>query len=224
VVATAGAQGPGLLFGLGGNTLSQIAQLLFLTSLFAAALAFHNTVWRYMFALSREGVLPAVLARTGGNNIPRAASLVQSATGLAAISVFALAGWPPVQVMFFWLGTTGGFGVLVLLAVTSAAVVVFFGRDPCGEPVWQRMAAPALAAVLLAAIVVLAVWRYNLLLGVAPGAVAAWALPAAYAAVAALGAGWGMYLKARRPHVYATIGLGAHAITGQHAPATGDSR
>src|ERR1017187_5461391 len=40
VVAAAGAQGPGLLFGLGGSgVLSQAAQWLFLTSLFAAALA-----------------------------------------------------------------------------------------------------------------------------------------------------------------------------------------
>ena len=84
-------QGPGLLFGLGGSgALSQAAQWLFLTSLFAAALAFHNAVWRYMFALGRENVLPAALGRTGGNNIPKAASLAQSVTGLAVIVVYAL--------------------------------------------------------------------------------------------------------------------------------------
>ena len=87
VVAAAGQQGPGLLFGLGGSgVLSQAAQWLFLTSLFAAALAFHNAVWRYIFALGRENVLPAALGRTGGNNIPKAASLAQSVTGLAVIA------------------------------------------------------------------------------------------------------------------------------------------
>ena len=55
VVAAAGKQGPGLLFGLGGSSaLAQAAQWLFLTSLFAAALAFHNCVWRYIYALGRE--------------------------------------------------------------------------------------------------------------------------------------------------------------------------
>jgi amino acid transporter len=103
VVAAARAQGPGLLFGLGGSVLSQIAQVLFLTSLFAAALAFHNCCWRYIFALGREGVLPAALARTGGNNIPKAASLVQSLTGLVTIAVYAIGGWPPLTYMFFWL-------------------------------------------------------------------------------------------------------------------------
>jgi amino acid transporter len=224
VVTAAAHQGPGLLFTLGGAALSQAAQVLFLTSLFAAALAFHNTCWRYMFALAREGVLPGVLARTGGNNIPRAASLTQSATGLAAISVFALAGWPPMTTLFFWLGTTGGFGILVLLTVTSVAVIVFFGRDPHGERFWVRRAAPALAAVALAVIVVLAVWHYSTLLGVAPGSAAAWAFPAAYAAAAALGAGWGLVLRARRPQVYATIGLGAHAVTGQTTLLTPDGR
>ena len=142
VVAAAGQEGPGLLFGLGDGFLSNAAQLLFLTSLFAAALAFHNVVWRYMYALGREHVLPAVLGRTGGNNIPKAASLVQSATGLAVIVAFAAGGWPPMTDLFFWLGTTGGFGILLLLALTSIAVVAFFFRDGQGESLWSRLHRP----------------------------------------------------------------------------------
>jgi amino acid transporter len=220
VVAAAAQQGPGLLFGLGGSSgLSQAAQLLFLTSLFAAALAFHNVVWRYMYALGRENVLPAALGRTGGNNIPKAASLAQSATGLAVIVVYAIGGWDPLTHLFFWLGTTGGFGILILLALTAVAVIAFFARDPRGETAWRRLIAPALATVLLAGIVVLAALHYATLLGVPPGDPAAWALPASYAAVAAAGLGWGLILKIRRPQVYARIGLGAHAATGQQAPA-----
>jgi len=220
VVSAAAAQGPGLLFGLGGSALSQAAQWLFLTSLFAAALAFHNCVWRYIYALGRENVLPAALGRTGGNNIPKAASLAQSATGLAVITAYALAGWQPMTQLFFWLGTTGGFGILILLALTSVAVVVFFARDPRGETAWTRLIAPALAAVLLAGIIVLAVLHYGTLLGVPAGATAAWALPASYAAAAATGLVWGLILRARRPQTYVTIGLGAHAVTGQTAPAS----
>jgi amino acid transporter len=220
VVAAATAQGPGLLFGLAGSgALSQAAQLLFLTSLFAAALAFHNTVWRYIFALGREGVLPAALGRTGPNSIPKAASLVQSLTGLAAIALYAACGWQPMTDLFFWLGTTGGFGILVLLALTAVAVIAFFARDSRGETAWSRLIAPALATVLLGGIVVLAVLHYATLLGVPPGSVAAWALPASYAAAAVAGLGWGLILRTRHPQVYATVGLGAHAVTGQTAPA-----
>jgi hypothetical protein len=116
-------------------------------------------------------------------------------------------------------GEPGGFGILVLLAVTAVAVIAFFGRDSRGEGAWPRLIAPALAAVLLTGLVVLAVLHYNTLLGVPPGNPAAWALPASYAVVAAAGLGWGLVLKVRRPQVYATIGLGAHAVTGQLTPA-----
>jgi amino acid transporter len=218
VVAAAGAQGPGLLFGLGGSGLGQVAQWLFLTSLFAAMLAFHNTVWRYAFALGREGVLPGALSRTGANNIPKTASLAQSVTGLAVIGGYALAHADPMQGLFFDLGTTGGFGVLLLLAATAVAVIAFFARDARGESAWSRLTAPALAAVLLTGIAVLAVLHYATLLGVPAGSPAAWALPASYAVVAALGLCWGLALRARRPQVYAAIGLGAHAA-GQLAPA-----
>jgi amino acid transporter len=220
VVAAATAQGPGLLFGLGGGALGQAAQLLFVTSLFAAALAFHNVVWRYIYALGRENVLPAALGRTAANNIPRAASLAQSATGLVVIVVYAVSGADPMTRLFFWLGTTGGFGILVLLAVTSVAVIAFFARDGRGENAWRRLIAPALAAVTLTGIVVLAVRHYAALLGVAAGDPAAWALPASYAVIALLGLGWGLALRIRRPRVYAAIGLGAHAVTGQLAPAS----
>ncbi len=222
VVKAATAQGPGLLFGLGGGFVSGAAQFLFLTSLFAAALAFHNVVWRYMYALGREHVLPSALGRTGGNNIPKLASLVQSASGLVVIVVYAAGGWEPMTHLFFWLGTTGGFGILILLALTAVAVIAFFSRDAHGESLWGRLIAPALAFIALGVIVVLAVLNYSTLLGVPPGDVAAWALPASYALVAVIGLAWGLVLKARRPKVYAAIGLGAYAVTGQLTPAAED--
>jgi amino acid transporter len=221
VVAAATAQGPGLLFTLGSGALGQAAQWLFLSSLFAAMLAFHNCCWRYAFALGREGVLPGVLSRTGSNNIPKTASLAQSATALAVIAGYALAGAPPMQDLFFDLGTTGGFGLLLLYALTSVAVIVFFARNPTQETVWARLIAPALAAILLTGIAILAVQHYATLLGVAPGSAPAWALPAGYAAAAALGLGWGVIIKIRRPEVYATIGLGAHAASHQASTAPG---
>jgi amino acid transporter len=219
-MAARAGQGPGLLFGLGSGPLPQAARWLFLTSLFAAMLAFHNCVWRYMFALGREGVLPAALSRTGTSNIPVTASLAQSATGLIVIAGFAVTGAQPMQDLFFDLGTTGGLGLLLLYALTSAAVIGFFARHPDREPgetAWGRLIAPALAFFLLTVIAVLAIAHYSTLLGVAPGSPAAWALPAGYGIVAAAGLTWGVILRARRPDVYQAIGLGAHAATARAA-------
>lgn len=224
VVAAATSQGPGLLFGLGGSLLSETAQLLFLTSLFAAALAFHNTTWRYMFALGREHVLPPALGRTGANNIPRAASLVQSATALVVIVFYAATGLDPMSRLFFWLGTTGGLGILALLALTSVAVVAFFARQSRGETIWRRLVAPLLATVLLTGIVVLAVGHYATLLGVPSSSLAAWALPASYGVAAAVGMGWGLVLWKRRPDLYAAVGLGADAVTARLRAAADNDR
>jgi amino acid transporter len=223
VTAAAGQEGPGLLFGLGDGFLSEAAQLLFMTSLFAAALAFHNCVWRYAFALGREHVLPAALGRTGANNIPHAASLAQSATGLIVIAVYALTGQNPMARLFFDLGTTGGFGIILLLALTAIAVIAFFARHPGRENSWQRLIAPGLAAALLALIAYLAVRNYATLLGVPPRSAAAWAFPASYAVVAVAGLIWALVLRARRPEWYAAIGLGPSAVTAGLAP-SGRSR
>ncbi len=226
IAAMAGKQGPGLLFGLAGNgALGDAAQLLFITSLFAAALAFHNATWRYAFALGRENVLPAALGRTGANNIPKAASLAQSITAAAVIALYAVTGQNPMTRLFFWLGTTGGYGILVLMNATAVATVVFFARDGRGENIWRRLIAPALAAVLLGGIVVLATRNYATLLGVPPGSPAASILPGSYLVVAVIGEFWAVILKDRRPHIYQAIGLGPHAIATQLAvPSEGTPR
>ncbi len=79
LVAAAGFLPIGLLSPLGGVMADRVdrRRWLFATTvgetLFAAALAFHNAVWRYMFSLGREHVLPARMAKTTAG-IPRAAS------------------------------------------------------------------------------------------------------------------------------------------------------
>ena len=106
-----------------------IGQALFLTSLLAAMISFHNTTARYAFALGRERVLPAVFGQTSPRTgAPRVASLAQSVLGLVVIVLYAVAGWDPLVQLFFWGGTAGGFGVLLLIATTSVAVIAFFAR------------------------------------------------------------------------------------------------
>jgi amino acid transporter len=219
VVGAAREQGPGMLFGIGSGSLGEAAQVLYLTSLFAAMISFHNAVARYMFALGRERVLPGAMGRTSPRTgSPLVASVVQSVVGVAVIVVYAVAGWDPLVRLFFWIGTTGGFGVLLLLAVTSAAVIGFFARERYGEPVWRRLIAPALAFAALVAITWKAVDDYATLLGVAPGSTESWLLPSIYAIAAVIGVLYALVLRAARPEVYAAIGLGANAATGRAVP------
>jgi amino acid transporter len=211
VVSTAQQEGPGMLFSLGDGLLYHSGNFLFMTSLFAAALAFHNAVWRYMFALGREHVLPAALGRTGRTGVPKTASAVQSAIGFVAIILFAATGWNPQDDMFFWLGTTGGFGILILLAVTSVAVICYFWREPQSEPVWRRLIAPAIATLALLAMVWECANNYSTLLGVPAGSIAAKLLPGTFLVAAVIGVVWALVLKKNRPDVYQVIGQGANA-------------
>jgi hypothetical protein len=110
VAAVAAEQGPGMLFAMSGSVVAEIATVLFITSLFAAMISFHNAVARYLVA-------------------------------------------------------------------------------------------PALAALLLLAMVWSGLANYATLLGVAPGSTEAWALPAAFAVVAVVGVAYGLWLRSARPDV-----------------------
>jgi amino acid transporter len=225
IVDVARRDGAQTVFNLGAahldSSVINIAQALFVTSLFAAMISFHNTTARYFFALGRERVLPAVFGRTSvRTGAPKAGSITQSVLGLAVIVVYAALDLDPLVQLFFYGGTFGGFGVLLLIAATSISVIAFFARrrGQHDENAWRRIIAPALATVALVIIVYLAVDNFATLLGVKPDSPLRWVLPTAYVVAAAVGLVWAAVLRVRQPGVYAKIGLGAQAATGQAAP------
>ncbi len=206
----------------GGAWLVDLGQILLLTSIAAAALSYHNTTARYAFALGRERVLPSFFGRTRARSgAPQAGSLFQSAIGLAVIVVYAVKGWDPLVQLFFWLGTTGGLGILFLITFTSLSVIFFFGRDRRGENVWSWLIAPALATVALGYIIYLALDNFYGLLGLDPTSNLRWQFPLAYGVVAVIGFIWALILRVTRPNDYAAIGLGQRAVTARteaHTP------
>ncbi|HEY8473115.1 MAG TPA: APC family permease, partial [Natronosporangium sp.] len=219
IAAQAGELEVALIFELAdqhlGTVFANIGWALLLTSLLAAMIAFHNITARYGFALGRERVLPRVFGRTSQRSgSPKIASLVQSLIGVAVITTYALAGWDPLVQLFFWGGTSGGLGVLLLITCTSVAVVVYFARQHREqETVWARHIAPVLATVTLLVVVWLALSQVDTLLGVPPDHTLRWFVPVGYLVVFLAGTGWGLILRASRPDVYAGIGLGARAVT-----------
>lgn len=207
--------GPGLVFGAlaehWGDTTANVANVLFLTSVFAALQSFHNSVARYLFALGRERVLPEVLdtvgARSGG---PVAGSLMQSLIAVVVVALFASNGVDPLLQMFTWFSGLAAVGVVALMTGTSAAVVGYFERHPGGTSRWQRTIAPGLAVVVLGALVVVLVYNFDALLG-DPTSPLRWALPALVFVAAVVGLIWGFVLRSLRPDVYAGIGHAALA-------------
>jgi amino acid transporter/ribosomal protein S18 acetylase RimI-like enzyme len=220
IVVASTEQGPMLLFNLGqgylGTLVTEIAQVLFVTSLFAALLSFHNTVSRYLFSLGREEVLPRGLGathyRTGS---PYAGSVAQSVLALLVLVIAAAVQLDPLVTLFFVGTNLGALGVLILMVLTSAAVIGYFRARPTLERTWSSTVAPAMGGVLLLGVLWLMLANFHTLLNVPEGDVRSWALPSAFAVVGVAGVAWGWYLKSERPEVYRTVGLGANRVTGR---------
>lgn len=219
IVATTQELGPGTIFVLAeehlGGVWADIGEILLVTSVFAGMIAFHNMWSRYSFALGRERVLPAGLGQTSPRTgAPYVGSLVQSVVGLAVIGYYAVMDLNPLIQLFFYGGAAGALGVIILITITCFAVLAFFARNPSGESAWRRAIAPTLASIALVVVLVLAIANFDIVLGVAPDNNVRWIVPIAYGVAAVLGFMYGLLLKARRPDVYASIGLGANAATG----------
>jgi amino acid transporter len=218
IVAQSREQSTELIFILAGThlgaTVVDIGRVLFVTSVLAAMISFHNTTARYVFALGRERVLPEVLGRTSPRTgSPKLGSLMQTVFGLLVIVLYAAAGWDPVVHLFFWGGTAGSLGVLALIATTAIAVVVYFLRHPDEDNLWRRLIAPALAALALLMVLVLVLANFDVLLGVEATHFLRWGIPSIYVVIAVLGVIWALVLNLQRPEVYAAIGLGAKSAT-----------
>lgn len=224
--ARAGAEGPGLVFGplaeSLGPVVADIATVLLLSSVFAALLSFHNGVARYLFALGRERVLPPVLATVGARSGgPAAGSLAQSVLALVVVIGFAVTAADPMLTLFSWFSGLSAVGVVLLMTGTAVAVIGFFRRNRSAPAsLWARLLAPALAAVLLAAILGVLVVNFDALLGTDPSSPARWILPGLVLVAAVAGVVWALRLRRTVPEVYDGIGGGAPAPDGV-APDTG---
>jgi amino acid transporter len=214
IVAAAKEQKTNLVFALVSPhvpaILVQIGYVLFLTSVFAALLAFHAAVARYQFALGREGILPEAWGRTHPRTgAPLLGSITQSVLALGVLIAYAFTHADPLVYLFAWLTVVGGLGVLILMWSASAAVMAFFIRNRGRENVWRGQIAPAIAFLLLSGVLAATVIGLGDMLQVSPNSPFRWLIPPTYAFVAVLGLIWGLITRATRPEVYAGIGRGA---------------
>jgi amino acid transporter len=225
-VAGAAAQDPAFAFTvmeqvfgpLWGVAMAALGHLLLVTSLFAAMLAFHNSVARHLFALGREGVLPRRLGQAGAgtgrrSGAPMAASLTQSVLAFVVVAVFVALEADPVAKLFTWLATLAALSVMSLLAATCLAALGFFARTPQraqsdAEGFWTRVVGPLLGFLAGALVLGVTVTHLDTLLGVAPGSPMTAVIPGLVVFVVLAGLFWALWLRERHPHVYQGIGAG----------------
>ncbi len=165
------------LFGLAeryvGHWIIPVMNLLFVTSLFAGVVAFHNGVARYMYVAGREGLLPRSLGVTHPVfQSPHVGSVVQTIIAVLVVGLFAVTGQDPVLALFSWLTNVGTLAIMLLMTFTAFAIVVFFGRRPeLGGSALATRILPVLTGVILAALVVYIAVNFGSIAG-ASGALA----------------------------------------------------
>jgi amino acid transporter len=165
------AKDPGLfVFAIAEQVLGhwsvEMMSVLLITSLFAATQAFHNTLSRYLFAISRDGLIWAELAQTHPKfHTPYRASMVQGAFICLMLVVFAI-GHLATTDIFAWLSALGSIAILTLQCGVSMAVVAYFLRNThLAVSLWSRLIAPVLATVGMMITLVLVVSNLSVLSG-----------------------------------------------------------
>jgi amino acid transporter len=202
-----------------GPGLTTVLQILIITSSFACAMAFYNTSARYLFSLSREGVLPAALRRTHAKRqSPHIASL--AVTGLVFLYLLGFTIYDPSTEAFFlklgtWTPLLGVLGILGVQALVSVAIIRYFlTQARNGFHWWRTLVAPIIGGLAQAGACYLLIANRGALAG-AGDVFFVKAIPWVVLIVFLAGGAFAVWLKANAPERYARIGT---IETGEPAP------
>jgi amino acid transporter len=149
-----------------GSVAGDLVQIFLITSLFAALLSFHNVLTRYIFSLGNTRALPEWCGRSHVRHAsPYIASVVQTVSALAVVVAAVVTNLDPVTQVFTWFVGAASVGIVVLMTLTSAAVVVYFRRTKLDTRPWHTVIAPSLGFVGLAILSAMTAVNLPLLVG-----------------------------------------------------------
>jgi amino acid transporter len=198
------------LFGLAeryvGAWIVPVMNILFITSLFAGVLAFHNGVARYTYVAGREKLLPESVGVTHAIfQSPHVGSVIQTITAVIVVALFAATGQDPVLALFSWLTNVGTLAVIVLMTFTAFSIVLFFNRNPGLESnAIVTKVFPLISGVILIGVIYSIVVNFGDLAGATGGL--AVMLPALVLIAGVIGMILAARLKANDPKGFAQLG------------------
>ena len=192
-----------------GGWLTAVIEVLAVTSSFACAMAFFNTSARYLFSLGREGVLPGALARTSSHQSPGIASMtVTVLVGLytAAFVIYDPSTEGALLKLGTWSPLLGVLGILAVQGLTSVAIVRYFLVSARNGFHWfTTLVAPVLGFLAMAGACGLLIANRDTL-AAAEGVPFITLLPWVVLAMFVAGVAVALWLRSRRPAVYADLG------------------
>lgn len=203
------------LFGLAeryvGHWITVVMSLLFITSLFAGVLAFHNGVARYIYVAGREGLLPRSVGVTHSLfQSPHVGSMIQTVIAALVVALFAATGQDPVLALFSWLTNVATLAIILLMAFTALAIVAFFTRNPGLEGnVLVTKILPVVTGLILLALVYFIAVNFGALAGA--NGVLAVLLPGLVPIAGIIGFLAAIRLKSTDAKAFARLGVGQEA-------------
>jgi amino acid transporter len=164
-----------------------------------------------MYALGREGVIPALKNTVGRthakNGSPHIAGLVQTVVSAVLILGFWATSKDPANALYVLLAILGTMAILVVQAVCSFAVLAYFRKNHPESRHWfKTFTAPLVGGIAMLAVVLLLVSNMSVAAGSESNSPVLKATPWLVLLVAATGVGYAQYLKRRAPERYALLG------------------
>ncbi|BCW34625.1 amino acid transporter [Arthrobacter sp. StoSoilA2] len=194
------------LVGLAGRIFADIAVILLITSVLACMLSIQNIAARYSFALASDHALPRFLGRVHPKHkSPYVSALAVGLIWAAATVLFTVLGVAP-EALYPIASGSGTFAVLLLMFITSFAVLVYFirRRGLAPESIWKTVIAPIISVLFLGAITFLAIANYPELIG--GSAVLTVIFMTFTFALFFGGIVYAFFLRTKRPDIYARLG------------------
>jgi amino acid transporter len=189
-----------------GPVVEQVTQFFVIMSVFAALISIHNVLSRYILNLATDKALPKYFSKVHHRHrSPHTASNLVAFMGLLFMAPFVFINVNSTELYGMAAGI-GGLGVVVLMAMVSYSVVVWFMRNrvPQGESFFKAFIAPGISAVLMTLTAVFGVMHLELVVGGKPGEYdwVSYFLLAAFL----VGSLLALYFRAVKPDVYKNLG------------------
>jgi len=193
------------ILGTASKVFGDIVSIVVVTSCFASLLSIQNVASRYFFSLGRDEVLPKALGKVHGkHHSPFVAASTVGTIWVITLTIFLLTGKDPVYLYLLFAGV-GEFLIVFGIFMACLAVIVYFKKNKqYNFSVWSTFAAPGIALIGLAFVLIKAVMNFSALTGASNTVNAV-----LFIAMVVLGVAtfiYSIYLQKNKPEVFERIG------------------
>lgn len=176
--------------------------ILLITSLFAGTQSFHNSITRYFYYISRDGLFWKRLAVLHPNKgTPYFSSICQTITMILIFTLLILTSQNPLTDIFTWGSAITTMAILLLQTLVSIAIILYFKKRPeLNPPKWKVLYAPLLSAIIMTIFIGIVMMNLGTLSGIRSKLI--YLIPIFVFGMAIGGFIYSLLLKKIKPHVY----------------------